>query len=178
MKKQAFENEPWQENYYRTGATNPPKGNGALVTVLLVAVILLGGLASVLGIMNVQLLGHIKNTEKADTLQPRFYAREQSKPMPAHETGGALGMTGETVSSFLQRYYQLPAGVYVNHVIYDGAAHRAGLVAGDVVLAFGDRRVASMEELTVALNAAKAGDRVELLIHRGGKQMRLALTVG
>ena len=407
MNDQNYENEPWQENYYRTGSTNPPKNRNALLTVLLVAVIILGGVASVLGIMNVRLFRQVNRAESQTAGQPQFYAGEQipSMPIPAEagegvalelettpagaenipQAGGlplqqiysqtidsvvsisctgpggsstgtgvvldskgyivtnchvvenaqtvqvlltdnrtlpamvvgldpvsdlavlfveapdlkparfgdssvlrvgdsvvaigdplgiqlrgtmtdgivsainrdvttqgrtmtliqtnaalnagnsggpllnchgqvigintmkigdyvnqsgveglgfaipsttvkdvveqllsqgyvtgrpALGLSGETVSSFLQRYYRLPAGVYVNQVTYGGAAHRAGLEAGDIVLSFGEKRVTSVEELTSALYTAKAGDQVELLIYRDGRQMRIDLTVG
>ena len=177
MKENQFEKEPWQEHHYRTGTTNPPKSGGTLVTVLLVVVIILGGLVSALSIMNVQLFRQVKSQEKNDGQQPRFYAREQLPPIQPEAPGGVLGMSGETVSSILQRYYQLPAGVYVNQVRQGGAAHRAGLRAGDVVIAFQDRQIASIEELTTAIHATKAGDRVELLIYRDDRQMRITLII-
>ena len=90
----------------------------------------------------------------------------------------ALGLTGETVSSFLQHYYRLPAGVYVTQVTYGGAAHRAGLTTGDIILSFGDKETASVEALTTALYTAKAGDKEELVIFRSGRQQHLELTVG
>ena len=49
---------------YRTGPTAPPKKYGSLIAVLLVAVILFGGLASVLGIMNIRLLDNLSLAEE------------------------------------------------------------------------------------------------------------------
>ena len=90
----------------------------------------------------------------------------------------ALGLSGETVSTFLQHYYRLPAGVYITQVTYGGAAHRAGLEAGDIIVSFGKIKVSSVEELTTALYATKAGDQVNVTIYRGGSQKQIKLTVG
>lgn len=46
----------WDDGTYQTGATPPSKGQSATITALLIAVILLGGLASALGLMNIRLL--------------------------------------------------------------------------------------------------------------------------
>ena len=53
---------------YQTGTTNPPKKNGGLIALLLVAVIFLGGIASALGVWNLQLFLRIKNSEKSPPL--------------------------------------------------------------------------------------------------------------
>jgi len=57
-------NEPWDPSIYGTGRTRPPKNRGGLVAVLLVIVIFLGGLVSVLGILNVKLFTQLKNQSK------------------------------------------------------------------------------------------------------------------
>ena len=90
----------------------------------------------------------------------------------------ALGLMGETVSSFLQHYYRLPQGVYVTEVTYGGAAYRAGLEAGDIVLSWNAQRITTTEELTAALYTAQAGDTVTLGIYRSGRQYTATITVG
>ena len=90
----------------------------------------------------------------------------------------ALGLSGETVSTFLQHYYRLPAGVYITQITYGDAAYRAGLEPGDIIVSFGKQKVTSVEELTAALYSTKAGDEVVLSIYRGGDQKQIKLTVG
>ena len=90
----------------------------------------------------------------------------------------ALGLSGETVSAFLQHYYRLPAGVYITQVTYGDAAYRAGLETGDIILAFGKTRITSVEELTAAMYTVKAGDAVNVTVYRSGNQKQLTLTVG
>lgn len=48
--------ETWDDGIYSTGSTRPPKRSNPLVAVLLCAVIFLGGIASALGLINIQLL--------------------------------------------------------------------------------------------------------------------------
>lgn len=58
-------NEPWDPGIYGTGRTRPPKNHGGLIAVLLVIVIFLGGLVSVLGILNVKLFQQLKDQKEA-----------------------------------------------------------------------------------------------------------------
>ncbi len=51
----------WDEGTYQTGAFKEPRGSSGLVAVLLLVVIFLGGLCSVLGIVNIRLLAQITN---------------------------------------------------------------------------------------------------------------------
>ena len=65
--------EPWEAHDYRTGSTNPPKNHNGLIAVLLVAVILLGGIVSVLGLMNIRLFKQVSLSEG----QPHFSMNDQ-----------------------------------------------------------------------------------------------------
>ena len=58
------EYEPWDQDSYETGSTNPPKNRRGIVCVLLVAVILLGGISSALGIMNIRLFHQLNEPEE------------------------------------------------------------------------------------------------------------------
>ena len=53
--------EPWERDSYETGSTKPPKNRGGLLCVLLVAVVLLGGITSALGIMNIRLFHQLND---------------------------------------------------------------------------------------------------------------------
>ena len=62
--------DPWEPGLYETGRTRPPKSHGGLIALLLVIVIFLGGLVSVLGILNVRLFAQLKMqpSDEGDTL--------------------------------------------------------------------------------------------------------------
>jgi putative serine protease PepD len=70
------------------------------------------------------------------------------------------------------------AGAQVAAVTPGGAAARAGLRAGDVILTFDGRALSGAADLSGAVNAHKPGDVVTLTIRRGGAERKLAVTLG
>ena len=77
--------EPWDQGVYRTGSTKPPKNHRGLIAVLLVAVILLCGVISVLGVMNIRLFQQVNNTNNGDSL-PIMFSNEVSETFPTQST--------------------------------------------------------------------------------------------
>ena len=88
-----------------------------------------------------------------------------------------LGFRCEAVSSFLQLYYQLPQGVYITEVAEGSAVARKGIAPGDILLSFDGVRIADTETLYAALYAHDAGDTVNIIIYRAGRQYSLDLTL-
>ena len=87
-------------NYYRTGSTNPPKARRGLLTFLLVVVILLVGLVSVLGLLNLRLFQQIKTNTNAASFQ---FIDNSSNETPAVSTDNADDTdTDDSVSLQLQ----------------------------------------------------------------------------
>lgn len=58
---------PFDEGFYQTGTVDRPS-HGGLVAILLVAIVLLGGIITILGLLNVRLFAALHNQEK-DALQ-------------------------------------------------------------------------------------------------------------
>ncbi|MFJ1698330.1 trypsin-like peptidase domain-containing protein [Streptomyces sp. NPDC088252] len=63
-------------------------------------------------------------------------------------------------------------------VAADGPGARAGIKPGDVITAVDGRRVHSGEELIVKIRAHRPGDRLDLTLTRGGKDLSISLTLG
>lgn len=59
-----------------------------------------------------------------------------------------------------------------------GPGDKAGIKQGDVITAVDGQRVHSGEELIVKTRAHRPGDRLELTLERGGKEVRISLTLG
>jgi S1-C subfamily serine protease len=106
-----------------------------------------------------------------------------------------LGISGSTITGELARVFRLPvdAGVLVETVGDGTAAAHAGLNAGtdttvvagesytlggDLIVALGGKRVASLEELRDVLSRHKPGETVKLQIYRGSKSMTVDVKLG
>jgi len=68
-------------------------------------------------------------------------------------------------------------GARIARVAPGGAAARAGLMAGDVVVAIGDRRIGRASAAAAAFYLRRPGDRVPVTVLRDGAERRVALTL-
>lgn len=88
-----------------------------------------------------------------------------------------LGITGESLSIFYQRYYRLPDGMYISAVAEGSNAAAAGIAPGDILLSIDDTRVYSQSDLDTLLYGYTAGDEVTIVIYRGGYTMQATITL-
>ena len=89
----------------------------------------------------------------------------------------SLGVEGESVTEFHQRYYRLPAGYLISEVAEDSCADNAGLVVGDIICGFGDIRITSSDALQSALYSCGVGDSVKLTVYRYQTGQQFTVTV-
>lgn len=173
-----------QEQVYRTGTTQQPKSSGGLVAILLVLVILFGGLTSVLGIMNIRLL---KNSKKEQQQQEVPISFSQNEGDPSAKTiaqkaaddrvSSMLGLSVETVTPFLQEYYDLPQGVYITEVAVGRGAQKAGCLPGDIIIRANGFPLTDSQSLLELLSTCQRGESVMLTIHRSGKVYQISLAI-
>ncbi len=88
-----------------------------------------------------------------------------------------LGIEGDSLASFYQHYYRMPAGVYITYVDPASDAYAKGLQDGDILLQVNGTRVTSMEELKAIILECAVGDTVETVIYRSGQQYLVELTL-
>jgi S1-C subfamily serine protease len=69
-------------------------------------------------------------------------------------------------------------GAEVVTVAAGSPAEAAGLLAGDVILSLDDRPIERMPDLIRWLQSLSPGDRVEVVVERGGEQLTLGATLG
>lgn len=86
----------------------------------------------------------------------------------------ALDITGRTV---VNDDYQ-PAGVAVAAVKSGGAADKAGIRPGDVIINVGDTDITTIISLSEALATQKPGDKTEVTFLRGGTEITVTVTLG
>ena len=88
-----------------------------------------------------------------------------------------LGLSGESVSNFYQRYYRLPAGLYITAVEEGSSAESVGIAAGDILVSVDGTQVSSADGLSTVLYSHEVGDTVSVIIYRGGRQYTVDLTL-
>ena len=62
----------------------------------------------------------------------------------------------------------MPRGVMVTGILEDSDAARKGLEVDDIIVAFNDTTVHSLDDLVSAKNDLVAGDEVRLTVYRNG----------
>jgi len=87
---------------------------------------------------------------------------------------GAYGVFFGVIPIFGER---TEPGAAISGVRAASPAERAGLQAGDVIVRFGDMDVKTLEDLTFALRGKRAGDRVTVVVQRGGQRHELKATL-
>ena len=69
-------------------------------------------------------------------------------------------------------------GAYVSDVIDDSPADKAGIEAGDIIIAFDNIEIDDPSDLTDAMRETKPGDMAKVTILRGDKQMTMDVKLG
>ena len=97
-----------------------------------------------------------------------------AKPQPA--TPGVFGMSVSDLTEAQRKELKIEGGgVFVNDA--QGAAARAGIRKGDVILAVNNQDVKSVEHLRELMNAVEKGRIIALLIRRGGNSLYIPFRV-
>jgi serine protease Do len=92
---------------------------------------------------------------------------------------GRIGVTIQDVTAQLAESFGLdrPRGALVSSVEKDGPAQKAGLQAGDVILAVNGRPIDHYGELSGSIAAMKPGTDTTLQVWRGGKQVAVPVRI-
>ena len=88
----------------------------------------------------------------------------QTRTKFSEEERGYLGISCINVTSDLSENFSMPQGIFVAQVYSGTGAEAAGLVRGNIVVAFDGVTVQNQEELTKQMQYYKAGESVEITI--------------
>jgi len=99
---------------------------------------------------------------------------------PAQQNLEVLGFRSQELTPPLAQQFQLQPGagkVIVTDVDQSGNAFRAGLRAGDVIIAINKQAISSYAQYTALLQKVKSGDLVFLLVDRRGSKVYFAFNL-
>lgn len=93
---------------------------------------------------------------------------------------GSLGIRGGDVTADLTEAMNLKVskGAWVNEVIPDSPADKAGLKSGDVVISMNNNRISNFNELRAKVATLGAGKKAKLGLLRDGKERTVTVTLG
>ncbi|WP_373777387.1 DegQ family serine endoprotease [Glaesserella sp.] len=85
---------------------------------------------------------------------------------------GLLGIKGGELNADLAKEFDVKAqqGAFVSEVMTDSAASKAGLKAGDVIVALNGQKIRSFSELRAKVATTGAGKEIEITYLRDGKE--------
>ena len=95
---------------------------------------------------------------------------------------GISGVSLSGYSSYQLRYYRintdLTDGIYVSRVTSGGAASKAGIQEGDIIVKFDGKEVTTYKSFLTALYAKEPGDKVSVVVNRNGTEKTIEVTLG
>lgn len=149
------------ENLIQTDAAiNPGNSGGALLNMKGELIGINSAKASSSGVEG---MGYAIPITKAQPILETLMSRETRSKVDESEAA-YVGISGESVSSEVTELYNVPAGVYVSEVAEGSPAEEAGLQKGDIITAFDDVAVTSMEGLRERLQYYKGGETVDMTV--------------
>jgi len=80
---------------------------------------------------------------------------------------GFLGInieTAQNVTEELSKQYNMPVGIFVNDVVENSPAEKAGLKSGDIIVGFNDIKIKTIDDLLNVLTYTRPGDEIVLKI--------------
>lgn len=88
-----------------------------------------------------------------------------------------IGLSGRTVTDAISKAQGIPVGVYVQSVIEYGAAERAGIQIGDVIIECEGQKVTTVDEINKIRDEHKPGDTIQMKINRSGKVKEVSVVL-
>ncbi len=115
----------------------------------------------------------LRESVRGTTPQEVRRLMEMRRQQASETEGWRIGVMVDPVDPLLRRHLKLPenSGVVVDRVVDNSPAAKAGLKAGDLILATGDKPVGDLEGLKKAVVAAgKSGKPLVLSVLKDGKK--------
>lgn len=163
-------------DHYGTGRQPNHKTSYVAVAVTLLVILIAANLGSVALLRSFRSHPATEASEEPVTEPTEFHFLTSEDPelgislFDSAEGAVTLDMELCGLDEIQQRLWSLPAGLFVCRVTQDGAADRAGVRTGDVVLRVNEMSVTDMASLRSRLSSFHPGDILRLRIFRNGEE--------
>ena len=88
-----------------------------------------------------------------------------------------LGIRYRFISKDLAILNELPQGAYIQEVVENSSASKAGVQTGDIITKVDGQAVDSETKISEVIAGKKTGDRVEMVIWNDGKEKTVTATL-
>jgi len=119
-----------------------------------------------------QLVGLIGDLTERLASRPERSKYIRVEPKNPHAAGGSTGSSSGGYGPYfgsIPDFAEPPTGVRFADVRTGSPAEKAGLLAGDILVAFGGNKIQNLYDFTYALRSKKPGEEVAVEVLRGGK---------
>lgn len=89
-----------------------------------------------------------------------------------------IGITVQKIDQEMAAYLQLPKpnALIVTDIETDSPADKSGIIPGDIILAIGNKEVASLDTYDTIINSYSSGSKIKLEVWRGAKTRHVTIT--
>ena len=88
-----------------------------------------------------------------------------------------IGISGLTVTDAIAKANNLPIGVYVQEVVAGSAAEKAGVKAGDVIIACDDQKITTIDEVNKIRDTHSVNEMMTMQVVRNGQAVNITLVL-
>lgn len=155
--------------YYGTGRRPETEKSQLPLILSLLSLLLAANLITIA--VHLDLDGTTADASEPSASESSSYPLHYAVQPAAARTG--FGMELSELDDAERRYWDLPGGVIVRTVEGGGAAERAGILPGDVILAVQGETVAAPADV---LAAEGSGETITLTVYRRGRRFDVVLT--
>ncbi len=91
-----------------------------------------------------------------------------------------IGIQGQSVSDKeeLRGFRGIPDGAYIEMIVVNSGADKAGLRGGDIITQIDNEKISSFEDLSDVLSNYEVGDTIEIVIFRNGDYLKINIDLG
>ena len=160
-------------------AINPGNSGGALLNM---SGEVIGINAAKYADSQVEGMGYAIPISKAEPILEELMNRETRDKVEDSSKVGYMGIKAADLTTEAIQMYNMPAGAFLTEVTEGGAADKAGIKKGDIIVKLDGQKVSGKDDLVSKLQYYESGETIEVVIARADsgeyKEQTVEVTLG